>query len=125
MMGVQHRMTKSEMRFVFEKVIAYRTAFWERSPRGAPPASPSDSGVIISTPPIAEPLVAPPPTAEGGVEPPPADLKASLFKWRKGFAQLNGRKPTAAEAMAMVTSLIANVVASDEEQEGGGSLAIE
>ena len=127
MMGVQHRMTKSEMRFVFERVIAYRTAFWERAPKGAAPtASLTDSDVVLSTPPpIAAPPAAAAPAIEDGslaVEPPPADLKAALSKWRKDFTQINGRKPTAAEVSAMVTSLLA----SDEEQEEAeGVVAIE
>ena len=128
MMGVQHRLAKGEMRFVFERVIAYRTAFWPTPPEipetpettalglGSSEAtlpSPKPEGTQTS-PPRPEPIVNSPPSPKPSAMP---ELKSALAGWRNDFVQLNGRGPTAEEATAMVAELIAAVAGVMGEEE--------
>lgn len=107
MMGVQHRLTKSEMRFIFDRVIAFRSAYWQR------PSAVAISGEQLSSADVQWPSSAAQPPA-------PDQFKATLFKWRSDFVHLNGRGPTAEEATAMVAGIIATL----QDEENGPAVDI-
>ena len=116
MMGVQHRLTKQDMRFVFEKVLSYRTAHWElpspktsnfNSPLMSPFPPPPQGGPL--PPPQLHAPIPQSPLAPSAAAPPPAspvpatgDMTAALGAWEREHVRVHGRKPTAQEVSAMV-----------------------
>lgn len=125
MAGVQYRLTKAEMRFVFERTTAYRMAQWERAPlRLSPTAQTSPVPSPLLAPASALPevpillgLSEPPPPkdpdgpASGPKAPkdsklptaaPPSELMAALAAWERDFARLHGAPPTQEDTLKLV-----------------------
>ena len=105
MMGVQHRLTKSEMRLVFERVSAYRKAHWPHAPSAVLPSS----GSKASSPLIQRPH----PDTSG-------EVSKGLTSWKRNFKRQHGRKPTVEEVSTMMSELYSALGSSDENDADDG-----
>ena len=122
MLGVQYRLTKAEMQFVHDRVVAYRKAHWQPPVAPHPPPlapaptsigpTPAPAGRLATSrsaadraPPTGGPAVAAG-TAAGD------DLVALLAGWQADFARLHGRQPRAEEVSAMVLNAYAKLSAT-------------
>lgn len=112
-----------EMRFVFERVIAYRSAVWQRRP----PAATSAAAATYTTTSTSSADADGSGAGNGGAgklpgsacskPAEPAELKTAMAAWRAGFARLNGRPPTKSEATAMVMGLVSTLADSEEDDD--------
>jgi len=124
MMGVQFNLSKENMRFVFDRVLAYRLAFWEDKEATAPPISPLLPPLPCHAPlpsPAAAPAHAlpPPPAPVTSPAPPPpiaidglggvGEVKAALAVWELEFTQQHSRRPSPEEVTSMVLEAYASL----------------
>jgi len=118
-MGVQHRLTKEEMRFVFERVVSYRNAHWV-SKIQEPPADRLNVVQLVAQP-VAQPtaaLAAPGPGLASTPEDVPAapraaEIGGALAQLEEECARLHGRQPTLEEATALLRDMYAQGGARD------------
>lgn len=109
MMGVQHRITRAEMRFIFEKTLAYRTHHWQlpETSDEAVPVSP-----VVTILPLASTAGSAPPVPSAAEPANTTDVASALGAWEAEHMRLHGRKPTKEEVTAMVLEVYAKSVAS-------------
>ena len=104
-MGLQTQMTKADMRFIFEKVLAYRSYHWD-APEDVPQSPVSlPTPLTLGTAPQAPPVLWPLASSDAAASPAAAstgDVATALGAWEAEHIKLHGRKPTPGEVTAMV-----------------------
>ena len=93
------------MRFIFEKVLAYRSYHWD-APEDVPQSPVSlPTPLTLGTAPQAPPVLWPLASSDAAASPAAAstgDVATALGAWEAEHIKLHGRKPTPGEVTAMV-----------------------
>jgi len=137
MMGVQYGISKEEMRFVFDKVLAYRLAHWCPANKLPPPSQSPNLALKLDSP-TQKPMPSPTSGAESAgssklpealpptpLTPTPelpacsSALVGALAAWQADFCAQHGRQATADETSAMVLHELARLRNARESEPSG------